>query len=70
MYKLTGSEKCTEAEMNDHVTVPSKVCPAQVATKILEWPAQVCTEGRINCHINVPSILFAPSEHWIFKHLG
>ena len=36
MYKLTGSEKCTEAELNDRVTVPSKVCAAQVLTKTLE----------------------------------
>ena len=36
MYKLTGSEKCTEAELNDRVTVPSKVCAIQVLTKTLE----------------------------------
>ena len=44
MYKLTGSEKCTEVEMNDRVTIPNIVYAAKVSTKTLEGCAKVWVE--------------------------
>jgi hypothetical protein len=29
--------KCTEAGINSHITVPSKVCASQVFMKVLKW---------------------------------